>query len=82
MINFDLSIKSFLKTRMYNHNSVLKKTKQGQNIVKALFSKIRKNPAKFIKKSALHNPSKERSVCDFIAGMTDRYATNLYNSIK
>ena len=82
MINFDLSIKSFLKTRMYNHTSVLKKTKQGQNIVKALFLKIRKNPTKFIKRSALHNFSKERSVCDFIAGMTDRYATNLYNSIK
>ena len=82
MINFDLSIKSFLKTRMYNHKSVLTKTKRGQNIVKALFLKIRKNPTKFIKRSALHNFSKERSVCDFIAGMTDRYATNLYNSIK
>ena len=82
MINFDLSIKSFLKTRMYNHKSVLTKTKRGQNIVKALFLKIRKNPTKFIKRSALHNFSKERSVCDFIAGMTDRYATNLYNSTK
>ena len=82
MINFDLSIKSFLKARMYNHKSVLKKTKQGQNIVKALFLKIKKNPTKFIKRSALQNFSKERSVCDFIAGMTDRYATNLHNSIK
>ena len=25
---------------------------------------------------------KERMVCDFIAGMTDRYAIKLYNSIK
>ena len=82
MINFDLSIKSFLKARMYNHKSVLKKTKQGQNIVKALFLKIKKNPTKFIKRSALQNFSKERSVCDFIAGMTHRYATNLHNSIK
>ena len=24
----------------------------------------------------------ERSICDFIAGMTDRYAINLYKSIK
>ena len=82
MINFDLSIKSFLKARMYNHKSVLKKTRQGQNIVRALFLKIKKNPTKFIKRSSLYNFSKERSVCDFIAGMTDRYATNLYNSIK
>ena len=82
MINFDFSIKSFLKTRMYNHQDVLKKTKQGRNIVRVLFSKIRKNPSKFIKRNALRNASKERSVCDFIAGMTDRYAINIYNSIK
>ncbi len=82
MINFDFSIKSFLKTRMYNHQDVLKKTKQGRNIVRVLFSKIRKNPSKFIKRNALRNASKERSVCDFIAGMTDRYAINLYNSLK
>ena len=24
----------------------------------------------------------ERNICDFIAGMTDRYAINLYNSLK
>ena len=82
MINFDFSIKSFLKTRMYNHQDVLKKTKQGRNIVRVLFSKIRKNPSKFIKRNALRSASKERSVCDFIAGMTDRYAINIYNSIK
>ena len=26
--------------------------------------------------------NKERAVCDFIAGMTDRYAIKLYNSLK
>ena len=26
--------------------------------------------------------SKERAICDFIAGMTDRFAINLYNSYK
>jgi len=24
----------------------------------------------------------ERNICDYIAGMTDRYAINLYNSLK
>ncbi len=28
------------------------------------------------------SPNKERAVCDFIAGMTDRYAINLFNSLK
>ena len=82
MSNFDLSIKLFLKSRMYNHKNVLKRTQKGRKIVQFLFSKIKKNPNKFIKKNLLLNISKERLVCDFIAGMTDRYAINLYNSIK
>ena len=82
MSNFDLSIKLFLKSKMYNHKNVLKRTQIGRKIVKFLFSKIKKNPNKFIKKNLLLNISKERLVCDFIAGMTDRYAINLYNSIK
>ena len=82
MSNFDLSIKLFLKSKMYNHKNVLKRTQKGRKIVQFLFSKIKKNPNKFIKKNLLSNISKERLVCDFIAGMTDRYAINLYNSIK
>ena len=71
MSNFDLSIKLFLKSKMYNHKNVLKRTQKGRKIVKFLFLKIRKNPNKFIKKNLLLNISKERLVCDFIAGMTD-----------
>ena len=82
MINFDLAIKFFLKRNMYFHKTVLNKTNRGKKIIKTLFSKIKKNPKKFIKKEAFYNGSKERNICDFIAGMTDRYAINLYNSIK
>ena len=82
MINFDFTIKSFLKENMYHHQTVLNKTKKGAKIIKSLFHLIGKKPSKFIKKSVLKNQSKERTVCDFIAGMTDRYAINLYNSLK
>ena len=73
---FDLSIKSFLKERMYLSNSV------GKKIIKLLFIKIKKNPSKFIKKTIYKKNNFERNICDFIAGMTDRYAINLYNSLK
>jgi dGTPase len=79
---FDLSIKSFLKEKMYLSKSVLKKTNMGKKIIKFLFLKIKKNPLKFIKKSILQKNNFERSTCDFVAGMTDRYAINLYNSLK
>jgi dGTPase len=79
---FDKSIKSFLKERMYFSKNVLKKTNNGKKIIKVLFLKIKKNPSKFIKKSIYQKKNIERNICDFIAGMTDRYAINLYNSLK
>ena len=40
-----------------------------------------KIPKKFIKNQKI-NKDKFRSVSDFISGMTDRYAINLYNNLK
>ena len=34
------------------------------------------------KKTIYKKNNFERNICDFIAGMTDRYAINLYNSLK
>ena len=82
MTNFDQSIKYFLRKNMYYNKIVLKKTIEGEKIIKLLFTRINKHPLKFIKKNTLKMYSKERSTCDFIAGMTDRYAINLYNSLK
>ena len=79
---FDTSIKSFLKERMYLSKNVLKKTNNGKRVIKVLFAKINKNPSKFIKKSLYQKNNIERNICDFIAGMTDRYAINLYNSLR
>ena len=53
-----------------------------KKIIEVLFFKIKKNPLKFINKSLYRNSNVERNISDFIAGMTDRYAINLFNSIK
>jgi len=66
---------------MYNNKNVLNKNNKGKLIVKKLFDKIKKNPKKFISKEDL-NINKYRAISDFISGMTDRYAINLYNGIK
>tara|TARA_B100000579_G_scaffold410175_1_gene399832 strand:+ start:3135 stop:4274 length:1140 start_codon:yes stop_codon:yes gene_type:complete len=79
---FDFSIKEFLREKMYYSKNVLKKTNQGKKIIKYLFMKIKKNPKKYIKSDYFNKSAKERSISDFIAGMTDRYAINLYNQIK
>ena len=80
---FDKKIKFFLNKNMYNNPLVLKKTKEGSIIVSFLFKKkLEKKPSKFIKINDKKMFTIERSICDFIAGMTDRYAINLYKSIK
>ncbi len=82
MLVFDTEIKNFLTIKMYCNKKVLKKTNEGRKIIKTLFNKITKNPKKFINSEILNRDSKERAICDFVAGMTDRYAINLYKSIK
>jgi len=78
----DKQIKDFLKVHMYNSRSVLSNTNKGKKIIKGLFNYLIKNPKKFIKRKNLNKDNKERLIADFIAGMTDRYAINLYNKIK
>ena len=79
--NSDSEIRYFLKTKMYNNKNVLNKNNRGKLIIKKLFSKIKKNPRKFISKDQM-SKNKYRAISDFISGMTDRYAINIYNNIK
>ncbi len=79
---FDRNVKKFLKMNMYYHKNVIHKTNYGKSIIKRLFFKIRKNPKKFLKIQNIKKTNIERLICDFVAGMTDRYAINLYNKIK
>ena len=82
MDKFETKIKKFLKQKMYFHQSVYEKTNYGKMIIKKLFFLIKKNPKKYIKVIKYKNLSIERMISDYIAGMTDRYAINLYKKIK
>ncbi len=82
MKDFDKKIKSFLRRKMYFHKKVKSKTNSGKKIIYKLFSTIKKNPNRYIDVSKNDKSNLARTICDFIAGMTDRYAINLYNKIK
>ena len=79
---FDKKIKSFLRKEMYYHKNVKINTNQGKKIISKLFKSIKENPKRYINVSKYDNSNILRSICDFIAGMTDRYAINLYKKIK
>ena len=82
MQNFDNKIKIFLRQKMYFHEKVKSKTNHGRKIITKLFKQIKKNPKKYINIKKYNNSNIERIICDYIAGMTDRYAINLYKQIK
>ena len=82
MNDFDKKIKNFLRKKMYYHKTVIKNTKMGKKIIRKLFFSLKKNPDKHINVSKYDNLDMARSISDYIAGMTDRYAINLYNKIK
>ena len=79
--NSEVEIKSFLRLKMYNNKDVLKRNDKGKLIIKRLFNQIKQNPKKFISKKYL-SVNKYRAISDFISGMTDRYAINIYNNNK
>lgn len=61
---------------------------KGQKIVIELFEALSSDPERLLPKSKLENYSqvqdekaKMRVICDYIAGMTDEYATRLYEKI-
>ena len=79
--NSENEIRYFLRSKMYKNKSVLSKNNKGKLIISKLFKKINSNPKKFISSKYLAK-NKYRAISDFISGMTDRYAINLYNSVK
>ena len=79
---FDVSIKKFLKKKMYFHKSVMRNTNFGKKVIKKLFLTVKKNPKKYLNIRIKEKTNIDRAACDFIAGMTDRFAINLYNKSK
>ena len=82
MKKFDKKIKIFLRKKMYFHKNVKKNTIFGKKIINKLYLSIKKNPKRYINVSKYDKTNIARSICDFITGMTDRYAINLYKKLN
>ena len=75
-------IKEFLKINMYNNKKVVHNNNKGKKVINTLFINLLKNHKKYIGKNLFKNEPKERIIADYIAGMSDRFAINLYSNIK
>ena len=76
-------IKDFLYNNVYKHPKLKKKRNEVEKIVMKLFKYFLENfkslPADWLLQEKYE--SKHRIICDYISGMTDRYASKLYRSI-
>jgi dGTPase len=79
-------LKGFLSQRMYRHTRVLEIMDRAQRVIRDLFNAYM-NDAKLLPEEwREHHPHTDeyhyaRQVCDFIAGMTDRYALDQHKRL-
>ena len=83
MLNDCSEIRSFLYKNVYNHPKLIEKKSNSELIISKLFKYYENNFDKLPDDWLNKNKSEleQRIVCDYISGMTDRYALKLYKSI-
>ena len=78
-----VDLRAFLWERVYENEVVHADFHKAAKILRELYAHFMEHPDAFLKvieREALYD-SLERCVCDFLAGMTDRYALNLYEEL-
>ena len=82
-----MELKRFLYTNLYQHPDVVKMTNQADLIIKNLFAaytsdiKLLSNDFYQYNLDKINSGFKERVICDYIAGMTDRFAQQEYKKL-
>jgi dGTPase len=73
-------LEEFLRRRVYWHYRVQRMAVKGARIVKALFGEFCRAPQLLPERYGrrIRDDRPERTVCDYVAGMTDRYAQDEY----
>ena len=75
------SVRNFLSERMYSHDSIIDMSKNAHQIVTFLYNfliNVDHRTLNELKIDLNRDDSKNRIICDFIAGMTDNYARTIY----
>lgn len=81
------TLQSLLFDEVYNHWTVLMMVEKGKKIVRELFEAFVETPALMSPDSRARYERAEtesdrmRVICDYISGMTDRYAMDMYNAM-
>jgi dGTPase len=76
-------LKDFLYKNMYRHYRVMRMSVKAEQIITSLFEAFRSEPSILPRQFQIIAKERglERTICDYIAGMTDRYAIEEHRKI-
>lgn len=76
-------LKFFLYEKLYRHEDLIRMSDYGKKIIESLFDYFLKHPEKIPEtyKERIEEESLYRVISDYVAGMTDRYAEKIYQSL-
>lgn len=77
------TLQAFLFNNLYRHHRVVRMAEKARRVVRDLFRAYTSNPLQLPPHIAHHIPDHglERVVCDYIAGMTDRFALDEHSKL-
>ncbi len=83
MIRLRAPLKRFLHRELYHHFKVVRMASKAKRFVSALFEAFLKNPEQLpnTTRRRIDADGPHRAICDYIAGMTDRYAMDEYRKM-
>ena len=73
-----LKLRAFLFEAVYENGTATDEFKKASGILGGLWDQLRKEPGQFLDRRTIDVEGLDTATCDFIAGMTDRYAVDSY----
>ena len=76
-----IGLRSFLFDAVYENEIATAEFKKASGILGGLWDRVREEPDKFLDRATVEKEGLDAAARDFLAGMTDRYAVNLYEEL-
>ena len=76
-----VGLRSFLFEAVYENDVATAEFKKASGILGGLWDRVREDPGKFLDRKTIDAEGLDAAARDFVAGMTDRFAVNLYEQL-
>jgi dGTPase len=73
-----LELRGFLFETVYENRVATAEFRKAADVLTGLWEKVRERPDEFLNRRTIEQEGLDAAACDFLAGMTDRYAVRLF----